>query len=182
MTLTATHKTHIYNLYWKENYSVRDIAKEMGLTYSKVEKFMRKYEIPRRPMKGLAKSFEHRQKLAEAKVKAKRWYGEDSPNWKGGISKTKYDRGVTGIGFWSKSVKRRDHYICQNCGLDGMKSCGECGRKPDMHADHINSWVDNPEQRLNIDNGRTLCKSCHYSLGKRGELLEHPEKENQQPS
>lgn len=52
---------------------------------------------------------------------------------------------------WSKSVKKRDSYICIKCGSKGE------------HADHILPKAKYPELALDISNGRTLCVPCHYS-------------------
>lgn len=52
---------------------------------------------------------------------------------------------------WRTSVFERDDYTCQNCKQIG----GE------LNAHHILSYKDYPEQRIEINNGVTLCKSCH---------------------
>lgn len=52
---------------------------------------------------------------------------------------------------WRKAVLKRDNYTCQICGISGVK----------MQADHIKMFAIYPEFRFDIDNGRTLCKSCH---------------------
>lgn len=54
---------------------------------------------------------------------------------------------------WSKSVKERDGYCCQN------PSCKS--RVGIMHAHHIESYVDNPDVRTSLTNGVTLCNDCH---------------------
>lgn len=54
---------------------------------------------------------------------------------------------------WSKSVKERDDYCCQN---PNCKS-----RVGIMHAHHIESYVDNPDVRTSLSNGVTLCNDCH---------------------
>lgn len=73
----------------------------------------------------------------------------------------KRDRGRTKESFrirtsnvykqWRESVFKRDSYTCQICGQTGGK----------LNADHILRFSEYPELRLSIDNGRTLCVSCH---------------------
>ena len=52
---------------------------------------------------------------------------------------------------WRKAVFLRDNYTCQICGIRGGQ----------LHADHIEQFAYNYDLRLDIDNGRTLCASCH---------------------
>lgn len=54
---------------------------------------------------------------------------------------------------WSKTIKERDGYCCQN------PNCRS--RVGIMHAHHIDSYVDNPYLRTSVTNGITLCVSCH---------------------
>jgi 5-methylcytosine-specific restriction endonuclease McrA len=54
---------------------------------------------------------------------------------------------------WALSVKERDGYQCQN---PRCKS-----RVGIMHAHHINSYIDHPEDRYDLNNGITLCEQCH---------------------
>ncbi len=50
---------------------------------------------------------------------------------------------------WASLVKNRDG------------KCVECGNLNDLHAHHIKSHKTNPELRLDISNGVTLCGHCH---------------------
>lgn len=59
---------------------------------------------------------------------------------------------------WSKLVRKRDKYICCECG---------CADKKVLHAHHIKDWESHPDLRYNVDNGKTLCAICHAK--------EHPE-------
>jgi len=59
---------------------------------------------------------------------------------------------------WAKAVKRRDGRRCQMPG---------CGRKGKLEAHHITRYADSHHLRLEIDNGITLCKSCHYEIRNR---------------
>jgi len=51
---------------------------------------------------------------------------------------------------WSRDVKRRDH------------KCVYCGSEERLHSHHILSAHKHPEFRLFIDNGITLCHTCHW--------------------
>jgi hypothetical protein len=55
--------------------------------------------------------------------------------------------------LWRKIVFQRDNYICQICGKKGGI----------LNADHIKPFALFKEERFNIENGRTLCKSCHLA-------------------
>lgn len=52
---------------------------------------------------------------------------------------------------WSRDVRKRDNYICQECNITDVP----------MHAHHIKSWKDYPALRFEISNGITLCVPCH---------------------
>jgi len=52
--------------------------------------------------------------------------------------------------LWRKSVFERDKYRCLWCDNGGR-----------LNADHIKPFSQYPELRFAIDNGRTLCVSCH---------------------
>jgi len=53
---------------------------------------------------------------------------------------------------WRKQVFERDNYTCQCC---GDKKGGN------LNAHHISSYTNDKDNRLNIDNGITLCDKCH---------------------
>lgn len=78
--------------------------------------------------------------------------------WKGGAStEAKRVRQSIEYRLWREAVFERDNYTCVWCGLRSGK-----GAKVYLHADHIQLFADYPELRLAIDNGRTLCRECHY--------------------
>lgn len=65
---------------------------------------------------------------------------------------------------WRTAVFQRDHYTCVICREQGKK----------LEADHIKPYEYFPELRLDINNGRTLCKLCHMKTdtwGRRGQKL-----------
>jgi len=54
---------------------------------------------------------------------------------------------------WQKRVLKRDNNVCQ-----------ECFSTDRPHAHHIKFWEAYPELRFDLDNGITLCSSCHAKL------------------
>jgi 5-methylcytosine-specific restriction endonuclease McrA len=55
---------------------------------------------------------------------------------------------------WRRDVLKRDNYTCQKCQKYG-------GR---LTAHHLNNWAEYPDQRFDLDNGVTLCWSCHWTF------------------
>ena len=62
--------------------------------------------------------------------------------------------------FWRTQVLERDKYICVKCQT----------HKKNLHAHHIIPWEENIELRLCVENGMTLCGSCHTKLHKTGRV------------
>lgn len=52
---------------------------------------------------------------------------------------------------WRTAVFERDHYTCQLCSQVGGK----------LEADHIQPIAIRPDLIVAVDNGRTLCVTCH---------------------
>ena len=96
------------------------------------------------------KSPEEKRKIAAAHT------GPKNSNWRGGTSSRngKMIRRICGMATWSKKILARDDRTCQLCGIRNT------GRKK-MHAHHILPYADYPENRLDLENGVTLCKHCH---------------------
>jgi len=81
--------------------------------------------------------------------------GEKHWNWNPEKTQTERDnrpRAYTEYRMWRTDVFRRDGFLCQRCHNESPKR---------LTAHHINSYQDNPSLRTALENGITLCQSCH---------------------
>jgi rubrerythrin len=79
--------------------------------------------------------------------------GSDNPNWKGGVTPENIKaRHSFAYQEWRRKVFERDNYTCQHCGYS---------KGGNLHPHHIKPFSEYKESRYDIDNGITLCKSCH---------------------
>jgi len=91
----------------------------------------------------------------------KYYSGERSFSWRGGVStKNELIRKRNSMRLWREAVYARDNWTCQKCGVRG-------GR---LEAHHIKRFALYPELRTSIENGLTLCKACHKSIGSHGRV------------
>jgi len=110
------------------------------------------------------------------------------PN-KGGSSVTalvKLIRRIDEYGEWKKAVFIRDRFACQQCGARN-------GRKRIIEAHHLTSFarlvrelgitsVDAAKTcplLWDVDNGQTLCKTCHQQTGSYPKQFVKPVKKNE---
>jgi hypothetical protein len=75
--------------------------------------------------------------------------GKEHPNWK---EDSLSDEESRKLDRWSKRVKRRDEYECQDC---------ESPRSDVRVAHHIKRRKNRPDLMFDEDNGITLCPDCH---------------------
>jgi hypothetical protein len=79
-------------------------------------------------------------------------------NYKGGITpENKAIRNSKKMSYWRCDVFARDKFTCQKC----FKIGGE------LNAHHIKYFSEYPELRFDVNNGITLCKSCHIEIHKK---------------
>lgn len=79
-------------------------------------------------------------------------------NWKGGITpQNQVGRSSSIAKNWRLSVFKRDNYTCQRCRQHGGK----------LNAHHIKPWAKYKNVRFDINNGITLCETCHKEIHRR---------------
>lgn len=101
---------------------------------------------------SLGKKFseEHKRKLSESQIK--RWNsGGIAPRISEKRRKIARIRGSAEYIRWKKAVYKRDGYRCVYC-----------GETEHIHAHHVESFAHHPEKRFLVENGKTVCKKCHY--------------------
>jgi 5-methylcytosine-specific restriction endonuclease McrA len=108
-----------------------------------------RFQTKKHPNKGIKFSAEWRQKLRVAHLGQRE---EKCGAWKGGQRNFRHqEMGRDEYKQWRKAIFERDKYTCVECGISGVY----------IQADHIKPWSQFPNERYDIQNGRTLCISCH---------------------
>jgi hypothetical protein len=108
---------------------------------------------------GWHHSIDTRQRLSRGRLGVPRpdLGGENSPNWKGGITPDNARiRHSIQYRAWRTSVFERDDYRCFDYGARSGN-----GKRVILEAHHIFSFALFPRLRLAIENGITLCHDCH---------------------
>ncbi len=100
--------------------------------------------------KPFMSTFEYRKKMSLA---MKKLVASGKHNfWKGGITvPNKQARSSLEYKFWRESVFKRDDFTCQACSIRGSE----------LNAHHIKPFFQAIDDRLNVENGVTLCFRCH---------------------
>lgn len=131
---------------------------------------LKRYHCEHNHMSGKQHNKESIQKMSEAR-KGK-YCGINSPTWKGGITKiTLQIRHMDKYKNWREVVFTKDNYTCLLC-----KKCG--GKLEAHHIIPFSIILDKYNIRSvedasicdflwEINNGITLCKSCHHKIHRR---------------
>ena len=93
--------------------------------------------------------------LKKSNIELRPTLGELTSQWKGGASPANaLIRNSKKMQEWRLSVFNRDHFTCLSCGQVGGY----------LEAHHILSFSQYIKLRFNVDNGTTLCRSCHFKI------------------
>lgn len=85
--------------------------------------------------------------------------GTENPNWRGGVRSGRkgyardLEMGTKNYRTWKNAVRERDGNKCQLCGSTKT-----------LVVHHIYSYNTHTQLRYALDNGITLCGSCHSSI------------------
>lgn len=103
---------------------------------------------------GIPISEEHKDKL---RGKRPHLSGKNNPKWD--HSKTDEERlqkrAYPEYHNWRLAVYERDNYTCKLCGNN---------KGGNLNSHHIDSYASNPDKRTLLENGVTLCNSCHKNF------------------
>jgi hypothetical protein len=97
--------------------------------------------------KGKKDSSEVRLKKSLARI------GDKNPAWKGGVSYEPYSHDWTD--FLKESIRLRDLFICQECGIHQHELQDNWHKKLDVHH------IDYNKKNCSPDNLISLCRPCH---------------------
>lgn len=101
-------------------------------------------------LREVMQTSEYKRKISKTKI------GTNNGMYKEGLSEDHRvkTRGIFGYKKWSKQVRERDNYTCKVCGKSSKDEVT-------IVAHHLESYDVNEELRLDVNNGVTLCNSCH---------------------
>ncbi|WP_051827403.1 HNH endonuclease [Metabacillus indicus] len=83
--------------------------------------------------------------------------GKNNVNYNPNKTDEERERGryIRGYDKWRVAVYDRDRYVCILCGDS---------RGGNLNAHHLDGYNWCKEKRIDVDNGVTLCKSCHFDF------------------
>lgn len=151
--LELRDKSWLYERYISKRLPTTAIADEIGASPQTVLTWLKKHGIEMRSREEslVGRKMPPHQIQKAAEWRKKNFVGAGNPNWKGGeISDYQRERTSYSAKQWSKDVRGRDGHKCIGCGAKGK-----------LHAHHIKPWKEFPELRYDIENGVTLCPTCH---------------------
>lgn len=154
------NKLFLERKYVDDLLSTTEIGNLVGVSSHTIHHWLTKFEIETRPVggaykKGTTMSAESRIKMSKAKQGM--FLGSSNPNWKGAeVSDDVRERRSYDAKQWRLACRERD----------GNK-CSLCNSTERLHVHHILSFKDYPERRWDINNGQTVCASCHEKIHNR---------------
>ena|SRR3990167_4647165 len=159
-------KNFLYKKYVLERKSLPTIAKEMNCGHDCVSNWLKRHGIKRRTIsEALTGTKKPAYMIPIFRERARKQFkGEKNPNWKGGVSSRNHSfRTSVDYRIWQRAIWERDNYTCALC---------PSWSKPQAH--HIKPLWHSWKLRLDMNNGITLCKSCHEKI--RGKELDYVKK------
>ena len=131
-------------LYWDDMLSINEIADKLSVSFSTITKVFDRYKIPYRSSEEVYRLTALRHPELNA--------GKNNGNWQGGISYEPYP-----FDFWKskQSIKERDGYTCQECGITEAESIAAGEQTLTVHH------IDYDKQNTSYNNLIMLCRHCN---------------------
>lgn len=128
-----------------------ELARQFGVSERTIARWARSRGLRKSALYVSAVS-----RAARAKANPNLPRGAAHWKWKGGRAweRFKDPRYVA----WRNAVLQRDGYRCQSC----FRQCKR--HELGLAAHHIVAWADDEALRYEVENGVTLCRSCHMEL------------------
>lgn len=83
--------------------------------------------------------------------------GKNHPRYKDGKDCGKNTKEILNL---KEEIRKRDNYICQDCGISGKEHTKKFNEKLSVHH------IDEDGTNNALDNMTTLCRACHIKLHK----------------
>lgn len=163
--LSLTRMGSKHSTEWSKNIGNGNRGKKQSEeTKNKIRLTLKRKGICPPCARGIPLSEEARKKIKETRKNRQYTYkhtarrGSESHFWKGGITPENLKiRNSIEYKLWRRSCFERDNFICQKCKQNSRE----------LVVHHINNFAEFKDLRLAIDNGITLCKSCHKLFHKK---------------
>jgi len=136
------HKNKNFGFQKGNNLAKQNKGKLLGIKFSESRKKKMK-ESNSRYWKGKTHTDEYKEKMSRSLS------GNKNPRWLGGVSFLPYSLDWTET--LKKSIRERDHYVCQICNQNGF----------------VVHHIDYNKENCNPLNLITLCRSCHTKTNTR---------------
>jgi len=158
--------------YLKENKSINEIAKYFNCSIGPIRRSFKIFNIKARKMSRACKvgntgkytrtdfhkkilrniTLKRFKNTKEIKKYSKMFKGKNNPNWRGGLSITKYKNFTNNI---REYIRKRDDYRCKNCNITEKEHLKILKLKLSVHH------IDYDKKNSSESNLITLCKQCH---------------------
>ena len=169
IALICPSKTYLQFLHWGCDLPLKHISNIIGAKRCTITRYMKKSGIPTRTVSEdnkrrykymsdceLKKQTEGANTKMRKSVELKTWHlvGDKHHNYNPDLTdeERKGFRCISGYQKWRKAVFTRDNYTCICCGDNTGGN---------LIAHHKEGYACAPELRTTLENGITLCETCH---------------------
>lgn len=127
----------VAKLYAEKYASAQTVANQLGVGRSVIDRIIRENSIPKKPLS-----------------ETRNWWGTNSPRWRHDLSDEEREnrRDNAAQKRWREQIFARDGYKCKKCGDS---------KGGNLNAHHITPYCADKSCAWDLNNGVTLCATCH---------------------